>query len=168
MDQSGPRPRLGDNDQEAPPLVMQKPLIIERPDLAHPVRRMLALSLTVGAWCGLVAMWIPVFGALAVSLGVPLTRGIYPSAEGVVALRGLLEVFPAAVGLVLIVLAVNGLLSWVLRRFAAPPVHRFVGMEQLATGVALDPKQLAEWQSGRILHVEHGPLGRVIGARIVR
>lgn len=168
MDQSRPRPRLGDQGQAASPLPVQKPLIIERPELAHPVRRVAALLLTVAAWVGLIAMWIPVFGILAVALGAPLTRGIYPSVEGVVALRGLLEVFPAAVGLVLVVLGGNGLLSWVLRRFAAPTVHRFVGMEQLATGVALDPKQLAEWQSGRVLHVEHGPLGRVTGARIVR
>lgn len=168
MDQSGPRPRLGDQVQGASPLLVQKPLIIERPELAHPVRRVVAFALTVAAWIGLVAMWVPVFGVLAVALGMPFGAAPPAGRDGALALQGLLEVFPVAVGLVLLVLAVNGLINRGFRRLTPSSVHRFVGMEQLATGVALDPKQLAEWQSGRILHVEHGPLGRVTGARVVR
>ena len=41
---------------------------------------------------------------------------------------------------------------------------RPVGMERLATGAALDQKLLAQWQTARILYVEHGPLGRVTKA----
>ena len=38
------------------------------------------------------------------------------------------------------------------------------GLERLATGVALDPKLLEQWQTARILYVEHGPHGRVTNA----
>lgn len=120
------------------------------------------------AWAGFVAMWIPVFGVVAVWLGAPLERGVYPSRESVYALRELMALFPAALGAVVAVLVVNGLVGIIIRRFSRRKPKPFVGMDRLATGMALDPEKLAAWQSARVLHVEHGPLGRVTDATIVR
>ena len=53
-------------------------------------------------------------------------------------------------------------------RAKRPKPLPLVGMERLATGMALDVDKLAAWQSARILHVQHGPLGRVTDASIVR
>lgn len=167
MDKPGPRPRL-DDQAPVPGRPDQRPLIIERSDLAHPVRRVVAFVLTLAAWFGLIAMCVPVLSLLAGMLGLPFAQGASSRSDGVVALQGLLDEFPLAVSLVLLVLAVNGVLSWVSRRISAPVTHRYVGMEQLAVGMALDPKALAEWQSGRILHVEHGPAGRVVSAQVIR
>ncbi len=120
------------------------------------------------AWVGFVAMWIPVVGIVAVWLGAPLERGVYPSRESVYALRELMALFPAALGAVVAVLVVNGLVGMIFRNIARRKPKPFVGMDRLATGMALDTERLAAWQSARVLHVEHGPLGRVTDATIVR
>ena len=162
MDQSRPRHKPGLEQRQ------QQALIIERPDLAHPLRRVLALMFTLLAWGLWIGLWLPVLGSLAAQFGLELPWVTYPSQLSLQALRLLVGVFPLAVGLVLLVLAVNGLVSCIHRRFNPPAAHRFVGMDRLATGMALDTGKLATWQSARILHVEHGPLGRVLDARIVR
>lgn len=156
MDQSRPRPRH------------ERPLIIERPDLAHPLRRTVAFVLTVAAWVGFAAMWLPIFGLAADALGFTVEFGLSPGETGVLALRGLLQLFPVAIALIVLVLVVNGAVGLVFRHIVPERRHRFVGMDQLATGMALDVEKLKTWQSGRILHVEHGPLGRVTDARVVR
>ena len=79
-----------------------------------------------------------------------------------------MALFPAALGAVVVVLVVNGLVGIVIRRFSRRKPKPFVGMDRLATGMALDPDKLAAWQSARVLHVEHGPQGRVTDATIVR
>lgn len=157
MDQSGPRVAAE-----------QRPLIIERPDLAHPVRRVLAFVLTLLAWTGFVALWLPALDVAAAALGLPDVPWVFTGTRNLMALDELFDVFPLAIGLVLLVLATNGLISRIYRRFRKPVHHRFVGMEQLATGMALDQNKLAAWQAARILHVEHGPLGRVINANVIR
>jgi hypothetical protein len=55
------------------------PLIIERPDLAHPLRRVLALFATSLAWLLWLAMWIPFLAALGRHLGYPLPAIAFPS-----------------------------------------------------------------------------------------
>ena len=162
MDQSGSR-------RESVRATQQSPLIIERPDLAHPLRRVFALLFTLLAWGLWVALWLPVLASLAAYCGLPLPwAAAFPEAVSLAALWSLVGVFPLAIGLVILVLAVNGLYHRINGRFSSVRKHRLVGMEQLATGMALDAEQLAHWQSARILHVEHGPRGRVIDARIVR
>jgi len=163
MDQSRSRPR-----HDPASAAEARPLIIERPELAHPVRRVAAFVITLLAWVGWIAMWIPVAGVVAVRLGVPLERGVYPSQASVVALRELVSLFPAALGVVVLILVINGVVGMVYRRMAPPRPKPFVGMDRLATGAALDVDKLAAWQSARVLHVEHGPLGRVTEATIVR
>ena len=162
MDQSRPRHKPGHDQRQ------ERALIIERPDLAHPVRRVLAIVFTLLAWGLWIGLWLPVLGSLAAQFGLKLPWISYPGQPSLQALRLLVGVFPLAVGLVLLVLAVNGLISRIHRRSSPPVAHRIVGMDRLATGMALDSVKLATWQSARILHVEHGPLGRVIDARIVR
>ncbi len=132
------------------------------------MRRLCAFALTLAAWIAWVAMWVPVFGVFAVWLGLPPLPGAYPSQENVIALRGLLLLFPTAFAAVIGILAVNGVIGLVYRRLAPPKPLPLVGMERLATGMALDVDKLAAWQSARILHVQHGPLGRVTDASIVR
>ena len=162
MDQSRPRRKPGHEQRQ------QQALIIERPDLAHPVRRVLAILFTLLAWGLWIGLWMPVLGSVAAHFGHELPWVTYPGQLSLQALRLLLSVFPLAIGLVLLVLAVNGLVSRIHRRCYPPAAHRFVGMDRLAAGMALDAGKLASWQSARILHVEHGPHGRVIDARIVR
>jgi len=145
----------------------QQPLIIERPDLAHPLRRATALLFTLLAWAGWVALWLPVIGSLTAHFGLVLPWINYPGLLSLNSLSQLLDVFPLAIGSVLLVLAINGLISRILRRFNKPQAHGFVGMDRLAAGMALDPDKLTTWQAARILHVEHGPKGRVINARTV-
>lgn len=157
MDQSRPRRNIE-----------QRPLIIERPDLAHPVRRALAFVLTLLAWIAFIAIWLPALDITAVALGLPLPSNVFWSVSNTVALRNLFDVFPLAIGLLLLVLALNGLINWLYQHFTKPKTHRFVGMEQLATGLALDESKLTEWQGACILHVEHGPLGRVVNAKVIR
>ena len=147
---------------------LPRPLIIERPDLAHPMRRILALTLTTLAWIGWVAMWIPVAEVLANRLGAPLVRFANPGQKGALALGQLLDVFPLAMFLVLLLLFANGLIGWTFHRNSAPKKKRRVGMEQLAASMALDASKLSAWQSGRILHVKHGPQGRVVDAQVIR
>lgn len=162
MDQSRPRHKPGHEQRQ------QQALIIERPDLAHPLRRVLAILFTLLAWGLWIGLWLPVLGLVAAHFGLELPWVNYPGQLSLHTLRLLVNVFPLAIALVLLVLAVNGLISRIHRRFNPPSALRFVGMDRLAEGMALDPGQLATWQSARILHVEHGPLGRVIDARIVR
>jgi len=147
---------------------VERPLIIERPDLAHPVRRVLAFVITLLAWIGFLAIWLPVLDIAAVALDLPIPSRSFPSPNHALALRSLFNVFPFAIGLMILVLAVNGVINWIYKHLAKPKVHRFIGMEQLATGLALDKDKVSKWQGGRILHVEHGPLGRVINAEIIR
>lgn len=132
------------------------------------MRRLAAFVITLLAWVGWIAMWIPVVGVVAVWLGAPLERGAYPSQTSVLALRELMSLFPAALGVVVLILAINGIVGLAYRRIAPPKPKPFVGMDRLATGMALDVDKLAAWQSSRVLHVEHGPQGRVTDATIVR
>jgi poly-beta-1,6-N-acetyl-D-glucosamine biosynthesis protein PgaD len=141
------------------------PLIIDRPDLTHPARRTFALLLTIAAWVLWFVMWIPFFAALGRYLGYKLPEISFPSQISLDAFLALAHITPYVL---LVAVSLTGL-SYLHQKFKAhsgkiDPRWRPVGMEQLATGLALDPKLLAEWQSAQILYVEHGPLGRVTNA----
>jgi poly-beta-1,6-N-acetyl-D-glucosamine biosynthesis protein PgaD len=161
MDQSGSRPGHSPADHE------ERPLIIERPDLAHPLRRVSAFVFTLAAWLLLLAWWFPIWG-LVVGEFRALTGVNRSQAAGALALHSLVELFPLAFALVAAALLANGLLGLIHKKLAPPKVKRSVGMAQLASGMALDVDQLAAWQSARILHVEHGEHGSVVDAKVVR
>ncbi len=151
-----PRPR-----HSAPRL----PLIIERPDLAHPLRRGLGLAVTVFAWLVWLAMWIPFLAALGRYLGYDLPEIYIPSQISLHSFLSLVHILPTVIGVALGILA----MSYVREKMKSGAAHpderwRPVGAERLATGLALDPARLAAWQSAPILYVEHGPRGRVINA----
>lgn len=124
---------------------------------------------TLLAWGLWVNLWLPVLDSLAAHWAVTLPWDVEDQGQiSLDAMLSLVRVFPMAVGVVILVLLTNGLYHRINRRFSKPQNHRTVGMEQLATGMALDAVQLAHWQSARIIHVEHGPLGRVIDANVIR
>jgi poly-beta-1,6-N-acetyl-D-glucosamine biosynthesis protein PgaD len=156
MDQSGSRPDI------------RRPLIIERPDLAHPARRALALCFTALAWCAWLALWLPVLTSVAERFGIALPWAYRSGERSLQALQQLLDVFPVAIGTVLAVLAVNGIISWLYRRVRKPQPHRHIGIQQLANSMTLDERKLTAWQAARVLRVAHNPDGRVIDAHIVR
>ena len=154
MDQPRPRNQAG-----------RLPLIIERPDLAHPVRRVLAWVLTFLAWVLWVAMWIPFLAALGRYLGYDLPTIAFPSQISLDSFLALVNVTPWVIGVALAVVAA----SYLVEKFKSPPDERDtrwrpVGMDRLAAGAALNPELLAQWQSAQVLYVEHGPLGRVTNA----
>ena len=141
------------------------PLIIERPDLAHPLRRVLALVLTSVAWTAWIAMWIPFLSALGRYIGYDLPHFSFASHFSLDAFFALLRVMPYLIATTMLIL----LAGWMREKYRAHIGYeserwRPLGMERLATGTALDPDLLDQWQSARILYVEHGPLGRVTNA----
>jgi poly-beta-1,6-N-acetyl-D-glucosamine biosynthesis protein PgaD len=145
------------------------PLIIERPDLAHPVRRVLGLVITILAWGLWVAMWIPLFAAIARHFGYDLPEIAFSSQISLDSFLALLRVTPAVLGAAVFVMLGSIVKEKIMARFAKPKVHwRPLGIDSLAADAALDPKELAQWQAARVLYVEHGPGGRVIGATTIR
>lgn len=141
------------------------PLIIERPDLAHPIRRVSAVVLTTLAWVLWIVMWLPFIFALGRHLGYDLPKFGFDSHFGLESFLSLLHVMPYLIASVALILLV-GLMREKYRAHIGYESERWrpVGMARLATGTALDPKLLDQWQSAQILYVEHGPLGRVTNA----
>lgn len=151
MDQPGPRHQA-----------RRLPLIIERPDLTHPLRRVSGVLITTLAWLLWLGLWIPFVFALARHFGYPLPEIALPSSISLDAFFALLHVMPHALGLALTIFVISYLREKLKSRMGTGEKRwRPVGMERLATGAALDPEQLAAWQREKILYVEHGPLGRV-------
>lgn len=145
------------------------PLIIERPDLAHPARRVLGLVITILAWALWVAMWIPFFAAIARHFGYHLPEIAFPSQVSIDSFLALVRVTPAVLGAAAVIMLGSIAREKITARFARPRARwRPVGIDSLAADTALDPKRLAQWQSARVLYVEHGPRGRVVGATTTR
>lgn len=141
------------------------PLIIERPDLAHPVRRFVSYLLTAGGWLLWLAMWLPFLAALGRHLGYQLPEIVFPSQISLHSFLVLVEILPfvagAAIGLML--------LSYLwdkMKSHAGFPDRRWrpVGLERLAHSMALEPQQLAAWQAAQVLYVRHGDHGNVTDA----
>lgn len=142
------------------------PLIIERPDLAHPLRRMSAVVITPLAWLLWLAMWVPFLFALGRHFGYDLPEILFPSQISLATFLALLEVMPYVVGVAVLVYLVGALRERLKARIGrADERWRPVGIDRLASGAALDPEKLAAWQKAQILYVEHGPRGRVTNAR---
>ena len=145
------------------------PLIIERPDLAHPARRVFGLVITILAWVLWVAMWIPFFAAIARHFGYDLPEFAIPSQISLDSFLALLRVTPAVLAITVLVMLGSIVKEKLMARFARPKARwRPVGIDSLAAGTALDPALLAQWQSARVLYVEHGPRGRVVNATTLR
>lgn len=140
-----------------------KALIIERPDLAHPFRRVSATVFTALAWLIWLAMWLPLLSAIARHYGFAVREIAFASHISLESFLALAEVVPWAVGAAIAIVV----FAYLREKLGGHRQHDvgFVGMERLATGAALDPQRLAEWQQAPILYVEHGPLGRVTNAR---
>lgn len=144
------------------------PLIIERPDLAHPLRRVMAVVITTLAWFFWLAMWIPFLFALGHHLGYDLPEVLFPSQISLDTFLSLVNVMPYVIGVAIFVFLVSALRERLKARIGKTDDRwRPVGMARLATGAALDPDKLAAWQKAQILYVEHGPLGRVTDASTV-
>jgi len=142
------------------------PLIIERPDLVHPLRRVLAVVVTTFAWLVWLAMWVPFLFALGRHFGYDIPEILFPSQISLATFLSLVEVMPYVVGVAVLVFLASALREKLKARIGkADDRWRPVGMARLATGAALDPDKLAAWQKAQILYVEHGPLGRVTNAR---
>jgi len=145
------------------------PLIIERPDRAHPARRVFGLVITILAWALWVAMWIPFFAAIARHFGYDLPEIAFPSQISIDSFLALLRVTPVVLGAAILIMLGSIIKDKITARFAKPKARwRPVGIDSLAADTALDPKLLAQWQSARVLYVEHGPRGRVVGATTIR
>jgi poly-beta-1,6-N-acetyl-D-glucosamine biosynthesis protein PgaD len=141
------------------------PLIIERPDLAHPLRRLSAVVITTLAWLFWLAMWVPFLFALGRHFGYDLPEILFPSQISLATFLSLVEVMPYVVGVAVVVFLFGALREKLKARIGkADDRWRPVGMDRLATGAALDPDKLAAWQKAQILYVEHGPRGRVSDA----
>jgi poly-beta-1,6-N-acetyl-D-glucosamine biosynthesis protein PgaD len=141
------------------------PLIIERSDLTHPVRRLLAVVITATAWGLWIAMWIPFLATLGRYYGYQLPEFAFPSQISLDSFFALARVMPYVLAFAILI-ALASMLGEKYKARTSKNSERWrpVGMERLATGAALDPELLAQWQTARILYVEHGPLGRVTNA----
>ena len=141
------------------------PLIIERSDLTHPLRRVLALVITTAAWGLWIATWIPFIAALGRYYGYHLPEITFPSQISLDSFLALIRVTPYVLAFAMLI-ALASILGEKIKARTHKKNERWrpVGMERLATGAALDPELLAQWQIARILYVEHGPLGRVTNA----
>lgn len=142
------------------------PLIIERPDLDHPVKRVMAVLATSLAWGVWLAMFIPFVLAVANRLGFEVPEADLPNRINLLSVDALLCVLPH-VFVVVVALVLLGITMEKIRVSLPGSRERWrpLGMERLATGEALDAHRIAEWQSARIMYVEHGPLGRVTKVR---
>lgn len=154
MDKPGPRRQA-----------RRLPLIIERPDLTHPLRRVLAVVLTTLAWLLWLAMWLPFILALTHHLGYTLPETVRPSPISLHAFFSLLAVTPYALAGAMVIFVVAYLRETVkLQAGANDERWRPLGMERLATATALEPQKLAAWQNAKVLYVRHGARGQVADA----
>ncbi|MFY9722080.1 MAG: poly-beta-1,6-N-acetyl-D-glucosamine biosynthesis protein PgaD [Azonexus sp.] len=152
-------------DKSRPGHQTRLPLIIERPDLTHPVRRVMALLATTLAWLLWLVMWIPFIAALGRHFGFDLPEIFFPSQISLDSFFALLHVTPYVLAFAAAVLIASYLREKLKARFGKPDERwRPVGIARLASSTALDPELLAAWQAAQILYVKHGPLGRVTGA----
>ena len=141
------------------------PLIIERPDLAHPVRRAFSYLLTAGGWLLWLAMWLPFLSALGRHFGYQLPEIAFPSQISLHSFLVLAQMLPFVVGAAIVLMLLSYLWEK-LRKHAGFSDRRWrpVGLERLAHSMALEPEQLAAWQAAQVLYVRHGDHGNVIDA----
>ena len=152
-------------DESRPRNPTRLPLIIDRPELAHPVRRVVGVVLTLFFWVIWLGMWYILFATFAHSLGFNPPRLFMPSAVTTQSFKALAHLLPYALTTVAALLLAAYAYERLKRRWAKPDERwRPVGMARLARDAALDPQNIERWQQEQVLYVEHGPRGRVINA----
>jgi poly-beta-1,6-N-acetyl-D-glucosamine biosynthesis protein PgaD len=155
-------------DESRPGNPTRLPLIIERPDLAHPVRRVVGVLLTLLCWGVWLGMWFVLFASMGQELGFELPRFLQPRGVSLSSFRALANLLPYALAAALALLLAAYLFERLGRRWRAPDTRwRPIGMDRLARDAALDPQNLELWQATQILYVEHGSRGRVKSASAV-
>ena len=152
-------------DKSRPGHPARLPLIIERPDLAHPVRRLLGLVLTLLAWGVWLAMWFVLITTAGRALGLDLPHVKLPSAVSLGSLQILLGLLPYAIATAVTAL----LLAYVFERFKrhwgkSDERWRPIGLDRLAHDAALESGNVERWQQAQVVYVEHGPNGQVTNA----
>lgn len=152
-------------DESRPGNPTRLPLIIDRPDLAHPVRRFVGVALTLACWGIWLAMWFVLLANLGYEIGFELPSFLTPRAVSQASFLALADLLPYAVATAAALLFAAYAYDRLKQRWGSTDDRwRPVGMERLARDAALDPDNLARWQQTQILYVEHGPRGRVINA----
>jgi poly-beta-1,6-N-acetyl-D-glucosamine biosynthesis protein PgaD len=152
-------------DKSRPGHPPRLPLIIERPDLAHPFRRVAALLLTVVAWCVWLGMWFVLIATIGRKLGFDLPEIVLPNAVSLKSFEALMYIAPYAIAAAAMAVMLAYLYDRLRTKLGEADTRwRPVGLERLARDAALDPQRIAEWQAMQVLYVEHGPLGRVTDA----
>jgi poly-beta-1,6-N-acetyl-D-glucosamine biosynthesis protein PgaD len=146
----------------------QSPLIISRPDLAHPIRRCVLYTLTPLAWFGWLMLWRPVFQLIGASLGILSPAELTAYSNQVTALRDLLDLFPMAIGFALLLLFLNGCLNKLYGHLRKSTGHNLQDVEVLAEQIGVEAVELASWQNSIILRVQHDLQGQVEGVEIVK
>jgi poly-beta-1,6-N-acetyl-D-glucosamine biosynthesis protein PgaD len=152
-------------DESRPGHPARLPLIIDRPDLAHPFSRGAGLALTGCAWFFWLLLWIPLLQKILHDLGFDVPLFAFSQQIHAGSFFALLEVLPWAAGIALALVAGATIMAR-LRASGHFPERRWrpVGMQRLARDAALDPENIARWQKEPILYVTHGPRGRVMHA----
>jgi poly-beta-1,6-N-acetyl-D-glucosamine biosynthesis protein PgaD len=132
----------------------QSPLIISRPDLAHPIRRCVLYTLTPLAWFGWLMLWRPVFQLIGASLGILSPAELPAYSNQVTALRDLLDLFPMAIGFAFLLLFLNGSLNWLYGHLRKSERDNLQSGEVLAKKIGVDSVGLASWQNSIVLRQE--------------
>lgn len=152
-------------DESRPGNPPRLPLIIDRPDLAHPVRRAVGLTLTILCWGIWLSMWFVLLTTLGYEVGFDIPSFLRPSVVSLDSLEALGNLIPYALATATTLLASAYVVERFKRRWAKPDARwRPLGTERLAHDVALESGNLARWQQAQVLYVEHSPRGRVINA----
>ena len=152
-------------DESRPGHPTRLPVIIDRPDLAHPVRRVVGIAATLLAWGLWLGMWLVLFATIGRALGFNLPHILLPSAVSLESFRALAHLLPYALAATAALLLAAYVYEHLKRRWAKPDERwRPVGMARLARDAALDPQNIERWQQEQVLYVEHSPRGRVINA----
>ncbi len=156
MDQSGPRHQ---SELSA--------LIIERPDLAHPFRRILACFFTAVIWCWWLLLWFPVIEFCVGKPGTSFPLYVPASPKSVLALHYLFEEFPIIVGMVLLTLVINFIFRQLYHAIFGVRVKVSLSSHAtVTTELSMNDTRFNEWQSARILAVDHNRTGQVVNATI--
>ncbi|NJD25557.1 MAG: poly-beta-1,6-N-acetyl-D-glucosamine biosynthesis protein PgaD [Betaproteobacteria bacterium] len=152
-------------DESRPGHPTRLPLIIDRPDLAHPVRRVVGVALTLLCWGIWLGMWFVLLTTLGYHVGFELPRFLVPQVVSLESFRALAHLVPYALATASAVLFAAYIYERLKRHWGKTDERWHpVGMDRLARDAALDPENLARWQRTQVLYVEHGPRGRVMNA----
>lgn len=152
-------------DESRPGNPTRLPLIIDRPDLAHPMRRVVGMVLTLACWGIWLAMWFVLLANLGYGIGFELPSFLTPRVVSQASFLALADLLPYAVATAAALLFAAYVYDRLKRRWGKTDDRwRPLGMDRLARDAALDPDNLARWQRTQVLYVEHGPRGRVINA----